>query len=66
MTFSSTSEALSRLLPGPTVPGFQKVKDADMVGAYQQFLITIGPTSGKARYLSQCESATQRVIFNIG
>ena len=40
MTFSSTSEALSRLLPGPTVPGFQKVKDADMVGAYQQFLIT--------------------------
>jgi len=33
--FPSTSEALSRLLPGPTVPGFQKVKDADMVNAYQ-------------------------------
>ena len=25
--FSSLSEALSRLLPGPAVPGFQKVKD---------------------------------------
>jgi hypothetical protein len=25
--FSSVSEDLSRLLPGPAVPGFQKVKD---------------------------------------
>ena len=25
--FSSVSEDLSRLLPGPVVPGFQKVKD---------------------------------------
>jgi hypothetical protein len=25
--FSSVSEVLSRLLPGPAVPGFQKVKD---------------------------------------
>lgn len=36
--FSSVSEDLSRLLPGPAVPGFQKVKDMLVLFMYMCYL----------------------------